>query len=121
MSYIYVASPYTDSNKSVEETRFRAVEQFCAGWTQRGVILYSPIVHFHKLANMYDLPTTAAFWREHNTTMLRFAKELWVYTIEGWDQSTGVGYEISTAQKLLIPVHYKKLPGWKETENVTGL
>lgn len=114
MSFIYVASPYTHKEPSIRDNRYWKVLHFVAEHTRRGRILYSPIVHCHQMALTYELPGNLAFWKEHNTKLLRHANELWVYTLEGWKESQGVTFEIELANRLHIPIILcDSLPGWK--------
>jgi hypothetical protein len=113
--YTYIASPYTDRSQEVEQDRYRAVRHFVSEYARRGRIVYSPILHFHDAARKHGLPTAAAFWKEHNATMLRHAERLVVYKLPGWDLSVGVAYEVDLAQKLHLPIDYIDcLPSWKE-------
>jgi hypothetical protein len=117
--YTYIATPYTDRDSEVEGQRYRAVRHFVAEYARRGRIVYSPILHFHDAACEYGLPTAAAFWKEHNATMLRHAERLLVYKLPGWDRSVGVAYELDLAQRLHIPIDYIDcLPGWEEEAGV---
>ena len=123
MSYTYIACPYTDPNRKVEAERYEAVRHFVAEYSRRGQIVYSPILHFHDAAVQHNLPTAAAFWREHNATMLRYASRLLVYRLPGWDRSVGVAYEIDLANRNHIPIDYvDALPGYVEdSKQYTGL
>lgn len=114
MAYTYIACPYTDPDLKVEEDRFAAVRHFVAEYARRGRVVYSPILHFHEAARVHGLPTSAAFWREHNAVMLRHAARLLVYCLPGWDQSVGVAFEVDLARRCHIPVDYVDcLPSWK--------
>lgn len=113
MSYTYIACPYTNKSKEIEALRYREVREFVAEYARRGQIVYSPILHFHDAAVVHGLPTAAAFWKEHNATMLRHASRLLVYRLPGWDRSVGVAFEIDLAQRLHIPIDYvDALPGY---------
>ena len=106
MSYIYLASPYTDQSEEVMEDRYEKAACHTAQMLQAERFVYSPIVHCHELAKKYNLPRDIAFWRDYNTTMLRCAKQLQVLRLDGWQVSLGVRFEMDLATKLLIPIYY---------------
>lgn len=106
MSYIYLASPYSHIDPDVMEQRYRMAEAHCAMMLQAGQYVYSPIVHCHNLAIRYSLPTDARFWRAYNKQMLRFAGELQVLTLPGYEDSEGIADETHTARILLIPTNF---------------
>lgn len=112
MSLIYVASPYTHPDPEVMASRFRAVrhhvfERITVDRRLNGVnkfFYYSPILYFHELALVYDLPKDALFWEAMDTMQLVYAKELEILMIDGWEDSKGVRTERNLAKKLCIPI-----------------
>ncbi len=101
---IYLASPYTHKDKATEEGRYHAAMAACASYAENGEHVYSPIVHWHNIANLYDLPTDAKFWHDHNMHMLAKADSLHILNIDGYLRSKGIQAEISEAKRLGIPV-----------------
>lgn len=104
MSFIYIASPYTDPDPELRKLRFLDALHYVGELTRRGQIVYSPIVHNHEVALKCNLPGDINFWKEHNATFLRLASKLHVLQLPGWDRSRGVLYEIDLAQRLFIEV-----------------
>ena len=104
MSYIYLASPYSDPSPAVREERFFATERATAWLLRERIWVYSPIVHCHALALRYGLPTDAGFWQEYNFAMLRGAAALWLLKLSGWENSIGMRSEIAFAGREGIPV-----------------
>ena len=111
--FAYVASPYTPlgvsnkkEKKKIREERYEKVSEFCAGCLNKGLFVYSPIVHCHELAKKFNMPTDAAYWREYNSVMLRASGGLWVYTLNGWDQSDGVQGELDIAHDNKVSVAF---------------
>jgi hypothetical protein len=98
--YVYLASPYSDEQKSTREWRYKQAEVFTARKLAEGITIYSPIVHCHHLALGHELPKDFEFWKEHNYNMLKPCQELWVLMIPGWRDSKGVREEIEFAQEL---------------------
>lgn len=106
MSYIYLASPYSDPDGAVREFRYIEVARACATLLKQGRVVYSPIVHCHDIANAYHLPGTFDFWQNLCLTMLEPAKELWVLALPGYSQSHGVNEEIAYAKQLKKAIRY---------------
>lgn len=109
MSFIYLASPYTDPDKAVRQLRFEQAAEFTARQLRDGVNIYSPIVHNHELAVRYELPKEFDFWQKHNYALLAKASELWVLAIPGYDRSRGVMAEIEMVQQLSIQLRFVSL------------
>ena len=102
----YLASPYSDPDLWVRESRFWGAARATVALMRRGLIVYSPIVHSHHIASNYGLPTDWAFWRRQQLPFLRVSKEVIVLCLRGWDTSIGVRSEIRLARKWGIPVRY---------------
>tara|TARA_R110000868_G_scaffold307378_2_gene568839 strand:+ start:2960 stop:3304 length:345 start_codon:yes stop_codon:yes gene_type:complete len=104
---IYLASPYSHENESIEQERYDAVAAFCAHQFHHSTeVIFSPIVYAHNLAQQFDLGTTALDWRRYNATMLRLSHTLWVMKLDGWEESKGVLWEIDLAKTLFIPTYF---------------
>lgn len=103
---IYLASPYTHNDPTIEEHRYEAIARFTVAKLTEGYCIYSPIVHCHILARTYGLPAKFDFWMQYNFRMLRLAQSLWVVRLPGWDISKGVQAEIQFAQAAYIPIQY---------------
>lgn len=110
---IYLASPYSSPHASVMERRFRQAAAATAALINRGKIIYSPILHFHPLAEMHELPKDFEFWKEVNLAMLTKADELCVLTLDGWRESRGVQAEIAFAKERIMPIDYISPEIWK--------
>lgn len=76
-----------------------------------GYAVFCPIAMGVPIANRTDLPHSHKFWIEKDITILRFAKELWVYKLPGWETSLGVTLEIEAAKAVGIPTFYKEYRG----------
>ena len=106
MSFVYLASPYTDPDPLVREMRFSDALRHVACSTMAGEIMYSPIVHFHECALVYTMPKDFEFWQKINFAMLSRAAELHVLQLPGWENSKGVAAEIAYAKAHGIPIRY---------------
>jgi hypothetical protein len=98
LSFIYIASPYSDPDEKVRHARYTKAGYYLVRLLRERRWAYSPIVHCHEIARMHRLPTDAAFWAEYNFQMLEVAAELHVLQIEGWERSVGVAHEVAYAR-----------------------
>lgn len=101
---IYLASPYTHKDPSVMEARFNKVTAVSAQLINRGLVIYSPIMHFHPIAVRHELPRDFAFWKEVNLQILKRCDSLWILDLIGLYESRGVTEERIFAQQQGIPV-----------------
>lgn len=104
--FIYLASPYTHKDEKVQLDRYHKAMTVLAAYLKAGKIIYSPIVHCHELALAHNMPTDAAFWWRYNRAMLSQAGELWLLTLDGWQQSKGMRKESMYAIQNEIPISY---------------
>lgn len=102
---IYLASPYSHPDGAVREQRFRDACCVTARLMERGLTVFSPIVHGHPLVS-HGLPTDWPFWERFDREHLRRCDELVVLTLDGWRESIGVTAEIRIAGELGKPVRY---------------
>lgn len=110
MSYIYLASPYTDKLATVMALRYKQVAESTAHLLRREIHVYSPIVHCHEIAVRHNLPKGFDFWQRYNKTMLEASGALWILQLEGWSESKGVQWEISHANKINLPIKMLMYP-----------
>lgn len=103
---IYLTSPYTDPDPLVMKTRFLLAEQITAAMLKRQLVVYSPIVHCHELAQRHDMPHDFEFWRSYNFGMLRHASTIHVVAMNGWEDSRGVMAELDFAEQAGIPAYF---------------
>lgn len=103
---IYLASPYSHTEASVREDRFRAACEAAGGMMKAGYRVFSPIAHTHPIAVTCDLPKGFDYWGSYDRVMLESCSHLVILMIDGWMQSTGVEAERRIAGELGIPVLY---------------
>ena len=100
----YLASPYSDPNKKIEEQRYQAVCQQAALLMRNGILVFSPIAHCHGIAKHGGLPGSFDFWQDYDTVMISKCDELWILTLPGWIESKGITSEIEIAELMNKPV-----------------
>jgi len=103
---IYLASPYSHSEESIREDRFRAACHASGGMMRVGYRVFSPIAHTHPIAVRCDLPKGWDFWQEYDRVMIEASSHLIVLMIDGWMDSKGVDAERRIAESLDMPVYF---------------
>jgi len=111
MSYIYLASPYSDPSRAIRFYRYTLACQAVAALYKKEVTVFSPIVHCHYIAGQYDMPNDADFWWPHNQSMMERALGMYILNIEGWEQSKGVAQEALFAAADSLPVQMVNTSG----------
>jgi hypothetical protein len=104
---IYVAAPYTHADLNVVKQRMLVFANVMAKLIADGEHPVSPLMN-HFLTDYVEtsFPLTWDYWQEYSLALLKNCTEMYVITVDGWDQSTGVRAEIEMAERMLIPVTY---------------
>jgi hypothetical protein len=102
---IYLASVYslnakTDSeeDKALREARYLRVMEKTNELLKEGLCVFSPIVHCHPMSNMYGLPKHFSFWEKLDKAYIDSCDAVWVFMMDGWEQSEGITKEIEYAK-----------------------
>lgn len=113
---IYIASPYSSFEQNIDLAqrervlRVMSVMRYISEKYQepqyKKAMLYSPIVHFHNIAQIHGMPTDADFWWEINKIVLDKSDEMQVLMMEGWDKSIGVALEVDYSKQISLPLSY---------------
>lgn len=113
---IYIASPFSHPEKSVEEARYHNVLDYTAHLIQQKIVAFSPIVHCYGMHLKHKLPGDARYWKRFNEEMLVHAHLLHVLKLDGWETSKGVQAEIQFAKYKKIPIIHIEGNGlWRES------
>lgn len=104
MSYIYLASPYTDPSPTMQESRYILACNACALLARERIPVYAPIVHWREVSILWALPGDSDMWWDQNRVMIDHCAQMWVYTLPGWDRSKGVLQEVDYAKACNIQV-----------------
>ena len=104
---IYRASPYSDPNPAVEDSRFLDACRATASLLARGLHVYSPIVHSHAICEATGIMNRHwPGWYLHSSVMLTSSAALYVLPLLGWRESVGVQAEIEQARGMQLPIRY---------------
>ncbi|TXH17938.1 MAG: DUF1937 family protein [Hyphomicrobiaceae bacterium] len=123
--YIYLGTPYTDPSPYQMKLRYEAARALCADIAQSKVPVYSPIVHWHNVAEFYNrrsfgcwrpnqdnlhMPVDVDFWWKQNEPFLKKCHEAWFVKLEGYERSKGIQREIEYCHLKHIPVLTFEIP-----------
>jgi len=104
--YIYLASPYTHHDPLERNDRFK-VACWAAGKLMRmGLSVFSPIAHSHPIEVESGEVKGGVFWKKQDVPLLRHADALYVLMLDGWNESSGIAWEVEMADQLNIPVTF---------------
>lgn len=104
---IYVAAPYTHSDPAIVKQRMLDFATVMSELIRRGEHPVSPLMnHFLTDYVETDFPLTWDYWKEYSYSLLKNCVEVYVITMDDWEQSTGVAAEIEMAEKMLKPITY---------------
>lgn len=104
--YFYISNPYNGTDEQ-KEMRAEMAARVCGLLLKRGVFAWSPIVHNHammKTFNQFTLEERQTWMLEFDFSLLKASCGMVVLTIEGWEQSFGVGKEIELCKDLGLPI-----------------
>lgn len=108
MKLIYLASPYSHPELTIEKWRYGEITRIAAKLhkTYRYAFIL-PITQSHELkAWEPKLGGSFAKWRDRDLHFISKSDEVWVVMMEGWKESIGVLAEIDFAISKNIPVKY---------------
>lgn len=103
---VYLASPYS----KYPQGRIAAFEKVCkkaAELMLEGFNIFCPIAHSHPI-ELIGMTTMKSgdFWLKQDFAVLGVCSKMFVYKMEGWEESDGVTREIAFAKEHGIPVEY---------------
>ena len=103
---IYLATPYSDADPAVMQFRFESVTAAAAELMSRGQHVFSPITHSHPIAQVGHLPVEWDYWEVYDKRLLAICDQLYVLTLDGWQESVGVAAEMKLARNMGKPIRY---------------
>lgn len=110
----YLATPYSDKDPSVQESRFLMACDITGFLMSRGLYVYSPIAHTHPIACRCALPKGFDFWEGYGRCFLKRCDGVLLVMADGWQESKGVQTERMIALEVGIPVHFVWYPDFKD-------
>lgn len=113
--YVYLGSPYS-KYEAGHDAAARVVADAAASLMRRGLVIYSPIAHGHAVA-AYGLPLDWAFWKAQCQPLIDGAAGLIVLTMDGWQDSVGLQYEIEEFVRTGRPILHVS-PAWLAANEV---
>lgn len=106
LDLIYLASPYSHSDKLVIKARFKITEFMTYHYMRQRQAILSPIVHCHQVATDYGLPTDFDYWKGFNEATIARCQLFRVLKLPDWHASKGVLGETKTAEENNVAVEY---------------
>ena len=106
MAKIYLASPYSHISEDVRQQRFEAACVAAGKLILDGHIVFSPIAHSHNIHAVGGLPGSWDFWKNIDISFIKWADQVNVLMLQGWEDSQGVWAEIDIAKTMDKPVYY---------------
>lgn len=108
---IYVASPYSHSDTSIEKMRYDMACYYTGKLMDKyyDSIFFSPIAMCHGIAAAVNLKTSWQTWKVMDEEYLKRSDEMWILPLAGWEKSNGLAAEIKFSQHLKLPIRYVNL------------
>jgi hypothetical protein len=118
---VYLASPYSHPDPFVQRQRFwrvtEAAAQLAKQLAKDNVAFYIPITMTHPLECVLkgdDTNLSHEEWMKFDSAFWPKCDELWVLTLDGWQESVGVKEEIKHFTEVGKPVRFVSVPhDWK--------
>jgi len=106
----YLASIYSTEFLHLKEARYNMACAACA-FLKRDMNMgvYSPIVHWHPTAILYNITGDFKTWQEEDEKMIEFLDSFTVLRSDGWEKSKGLRHELLYAQKLKKPIKWLRV------------
>lgn len=103
---IYLACPYTHKEKSIRSARSTVATIISACLIKNKIYNISPLTLQIPLEDNFNFPHTWDYWKRFDELLISRSDEVWVITIEGWEESVGVQEEIEMAKEFSKKIVY---------------
>ena len=119
MRLAYLAQAYSHEDPKVREARFELAVAAIHRLEREfpGLLVYSPIVHYHHTATIFGAPTDAEFYQKRNMTMLERCDMMFLLDDEPASRSKGVAQEVKWAEALSISIIRTNPEYWNVSYN----
>lgn len=118
---IYLAQPYSSPDPKLRESRYLFALGITGALFQGGLNVYSPIVHWHVSAKLFQFPTDFAPYRELNEEMIRLSSAMYIALLPGLYDSEGVFAELRYALNNMmgLPISLVRVTSfnWQKDKN----
>jgi hypothetical protein len=104
----YLASPYSNPDPAVVRERFELACLATGMLLERGIFVFSPIVHCHPAAMQVALPQDFSWWEAYDRRMIRGCESLTVLRMPG-------KAEVEYAKELGMPIYEAAFRDGKST------
>lgn len=105
---IYLASPYSHSNRYIRELRYQAIAHVLGYYLDKKKLAYAPVVHGHATEKELGREINYKTWVDHGLKMLFKCSEMHIIPLPGWAISNGILLEKEYALNSFIPVRELK-------------
>lgn len=106
---IYLGQPYSHADPYVRVARYLAGIKASAWLLDRGINVFSPIVHSHPISVILDRPHTwIDFWHQFDSRIIPGCRALLILSLPGFEDSIGLREEISLAKEHELAIGYMK-------------
>jgi len=106
---IYLACPYNSPRTAVRETRYKGALDACYWLHKNDYVVYSPIVHWHNVAERFGLDPAVDTWRRQDWAMLDWCTTLLVLTLPDWNHSVGISQEMDAIRHVSKQIYLLNL------------
>jgi len=107
---IYLASPFSDAEPDLKPYRYKAALLYVSQETLRGRVIFSPIVYYKLVEDLWPEPLPSKEWLRIDMSILKRCDVMEVLCLPGWENSKGIKKELQYAEMLQIPVHQVAAP-----------
>jgi hypothetical protein len=88
------------------EMRFKETCKLVGKLMAAGEVVFSPIVHMHPIAVVWELPRNWEFWEKIDREFISVSSKVFIAMMDGWNESVGVQAEIKIAVEMNKPISY---------------
>ena len=101
---LYLACPFTHSEPSIREYRYRMSCIAAAKLMRHGIVVFNPLSHSVPINEFLSDVDSHEFWMSMDLPILQRSTELLILGLEGWTKSRGVRSEMFEAMAYAKPI-----------------
>jgi hypothetical protein len=100
----YLTGPYSHPDLAVRCLRFNQMNIIAGKLMKDGYHIFSPISHWHPIAEAVFLYTDPRLWESYNLSVLDRCTRLVVAMLPGWAASEEIHLELEFAKSINLPI-----------------